>query len=365
MQRRKLFQASLATLAFLIPAATLHATSASPLTPTYTPTGPVLLTYQLPSTAGSATAVSLATAAVATGTATSTYFTVDPTSVPYWLSVDTWSGTVVSPVTSPSAAGTPVVVHLQASGVAATLGAGIYSATVQIDVIGYTPLNVAVKLTINNPAPTLSVSQGTDTLSALTWSVGAAQTPFTFTLLSNSVPISYTTTLSALTSTGTTVATGISVSPASGIVYTWGSTVSVTLSPLVYAKAIAGDVLTATVTVNYGSTTIPLSFQVTVLPPVAAITSLYPAAVPVDTTAVDVVNVVITGTGFVPSGTGQVTEVFANTAQLTSGVTVVNSTTIVLAITVGTTDYFSAAGTPLTIAVINPNGGTPAAPTTG
>jgi uncharacterized protein (TIGR03437 family) len=44
---------------------------------------------------------------------------------------------------------------------------------------------------------------------------------------------------------------------------------------------------------------------------------------------------------------------------------VVNSTTIVLAIPVGTTNYFSAAGTPLVLAVINPNGGSPAAPTTG
>jgi len=144
---------------------------------------------------------------------------------------------------------------------------------------------------------------------------------------------------------------------------------SITLTPLVYAKAVAGDVLSATVTINYGSTTIPLTFQLTVTPPVAAITSLYPAATPVDTNASDVVNVVISGSGFVPSGTGQITEVFANTSQIVTGpglvVTVVNSTTIVLQITVGTTNYFAAAGTPLTLAVINPNGGTPAAPTTG
>jgi uncharacterized protein (TIGR03437 family) len=366
MRRNRSLQLPLVTLALAVCTSTLHALPASPLIPTYTPTGAVSLTYQLPSTAGSATAVSLATAAVASGTANSTYFTVDPTSVPYWLSVDVWSGNVVSPVTSPVAAGTPVVVHLQASAVAATLGAGIYNATVQVDVIGYAALSVPVKLTINNPAATLSVTQGNTVLSALTWSIGSAPAPFTFTLASNSVPISYTTTLSTLTSTGTTLAAGISVSPASGIVYTWGSIVSVALDPLVYAKAVAGDVLSATVTINYGtSSTIALSFQLTVLPPVAAITSLYPTAVPVDTTAADVVNVVITGTGFVPSGTGQVTEVFANTTQLTTQVTVVNSTTIVLAITVGTTGYFSTAGTPLVLAVINPNGGSPAAPTTG
>ncbi|HTW68092.1 MAG TPA: hypothetical protein VME17_25930 [Bryobacteraceae bacterium] len=366
MHRNRFFQAPLAALALAVCTSTLHALPATPLIPTYTPTGAVSLTYQLPGTPGPATAVSLATAAVASGSATNTYFTVDPTTVPYWLSVDTWSGTIVSAVTTPASAGTPVVIHLQGSGVAATLGAGIYTATVQVDVIGDNPLNIPVTLTINNPAASLSVSQGNTVLSALTWSVGSAQAPFTFTLVSNSVPISYTTTLSTLTSTGTTVATGISIAPASGIVYTWGTTVSVTLSPLVYAKAVAGDVLSATVTVNYGtSSNIALTFQLTVLPPVAAITSLYPAATPVDTTTTDVVNVVITGTGFVPSGTGQVTEVFANSTQLTSGVTVVNSTTIVVAITVGTTGYFSAAGTPLVLAVINPNGGSPSPPSTG
>jgi uncharacterized protein (TIGR03437 family) len=181
-------------------------------------------------------------------------------------------------------------------------------------------------------------------------------------------PISYTTTLSVLASTGTTVASGISISPTSGLVFS-GSTLSVSLTPLVYAKAVAGDVLTATVTINYASTTIPLSFSLTVTPPVAAITSLYPASTPVDTTALDVVNVVITGTGFVASGAGQVTEVFANAGQIVTGtglvVTVVNSTTITLAITVGATGYFASAGTPLALAVINPNGGSPAAPTSG
>ena len=368
MKRNRLYQVSFAMLALVACTSELHA-AASPLIPTFTPTGAVSLSYQLPGTPGSSTSVSLATAAVATGPANSTFYTVDATTVPYWLTVSVSSGTVVSPITAGAVAGTPSVFTLVASGVAATLGAGIYTATVQLDVIGFSPLNIPVTLTVKSPSANLTVKQGTTVLSALTWAVGSAQSPFTFTLLSDSVPISYTTTLSALTSTGTTVSNGISVSPASGLVYTWGTTVSVSLTPLVYAKAVAGDVLTATVTINYGSTTIPLSFSLTVTPPVAAITSLYPTSVPVDTNATDVVNIVITGSGFVPSGTGQVTEVFANTVQIVTGtglvVNVVNSTTIVLQITVGTTGYFSTAGTPLTLAVINPNGGTPAAPTTG
>jgi len=356
-------------LALVVCASSLHATPASPLIPTYTPTGAVSLTYTLPTTASpNSVSVSLATAAVATGPASSTYYTVDPTTVPYWLSVSAGSGTVVSPITAGSVAGTPSVLTLQASQVAATLGAGIYTTTVQLDVIGYLPLNIPVTLNVKTPAAALTAT-GATALGAETWSVGSTQVPFTFTLSSNSVPISYTTTLSALTSTGTTVATGISVSPASGLVYTWGTTVAVTISPLAYAQAKAGDVLNATVTINYEGTTMPISFQLTILPPVAIITSLYPASVPVDTTATDVVSFVINGTGFVASGTNQVTAVFENGTQIVTGtglvVNVVNSTTIVVQITIGTSTAFGTAGTPVAIAVVNPNGNaTPAAPTT-
>ena len=368
MYGNKLRQVLFAMLALALGATRLHALTASPLVPTFSPVGAVSLTYTLPGTPGTGTNVSLATAAVAVAPATSTYFSVDPTTVPYWLTVGTWSGTIVSPITAGTVPGTPVVVNLVASGVAATMGAGVYTATVQVDVIGFTPLSIPVTLVIKSAAATLTSTWNT-TSNAVTWAVGSAQVPFTFSLSTGSIPISYTTTLSTLTSTGTTVASGISVTPASGIVYTWGSTLSVVISPLAYAKAVAGDVLSATVTLNYESTTMVLPFQLTVTPPVAIITNLFPAAVPVDTTALDVVNFVINGTGFVSSGTNQVTAVFANGTQIVTGtglvVNVVNSTTIVVQITVGTTGYFTNAGTPLSIAVLNPNGNSsPTAPTT-
>lgn len=367
MHRRRLIPVSIAVLALAIGTDSLLATPASPLIPTYNPVGAVSLTYQLPSTPGSNTSVSLATAAVATAPASSTFFTVDSTTVPIWLSVSVLSGTVVSPITAGSVAGTPATFTLGPSAVAATMGVGVYNATVQLDVVGYTPLSIPVTLVIKAAASTLTAVGGS-ALATETWSIGSTQTPFSFSLASNNQPISYTTTVSTLSSTGTTVASGITLTPASGLAYTWGTTMTVTLSPLVYAEAVAGDVLTATITINCPSasaTSITLNFQLTVTPPTAAITKLFPTAVPVDTTATDVVNVVISGSGFVPTGTGQITEVFANSTQLTTGVTVVNSTTIVVAITVGTTAYFSTAGTPLVLAVVNPNGGTPSAPTTG
>src|SRR5271166_1131947 len=127
MNGNKLRQISLAMLALALCASSLYALPASPLVPTFTPTGAVTLTYTLPGTPGSGTNVSLATAIVAASPATSTYFSVDPTTVPYWLTVGTGSGTIISPVTAPSSAGTPVVVNLVASGVAATMGAGVYA----------------------------------------------------------------------------------------------------------------------------------------------------------------------------------------------------------------------------------------------
>ncbi len=361
-----------ATLALTICTRALHATSASPLIATLAPTGsPAQLTFTLPSTAGSSVAISLATAAVATAPASSTYYTVDPTTVPIWLSIDSMSGTITSPITAGTVAGTPSVFHLVASPVAASLGVGVYNATVQAEVIGFLPLSIPVTLQIKGSASTLTTT-GASALGSATWSVGATQTPFSFTIASNNQPIPYTVTLSALTSTGITVASGISLTPTSGLAYTWGSNLTLTLSPLVYAKANAGDVLTATITVNCptaSATSIVINFQLTVAPPVAAITQLYPSAVAVDTTATDVVNVVISGSGFVPTGTGQITQVFANGAQIVTGtglaVNVISSTTITLAITVGSTSYFSAAGTPLALAVINPNGGTPSAPSSG
>lgn len=367
MHRCRVIQASIAALALAVGTTSLQATPASPLIPTYSPAGSIVLTYQLPSTPGSTVGVSLATAAVATAPATSTFYTIDPTTVPYWLSVSSFSGTVISPITAGSVAGTPSTFTLGPSAVVAGMGPGTYTTTVQADVVGYLPLNIPVTLQIKAPSSTLTATGG-GAFASETWSIGAAQAPFTFTLASNGEPIPYTISFSTLTSTGSTVASGISATPSSGIAYTWASTVSVSLSPLVYAMAHAGDVLSATVTINCptaSTTSISIPFQLTVLPPAAAITSLFPTAVPVDTNATDVINVVISGSGFVPTGTGQVTEVFANSTQLTSGVTVVNSTTIMLAITVGTTGYFSAAGTPLTLAVVNPNGGSPSAPTTG
>jgi hypothetical protein len=177
MHRSRLLQVPFALLALAICPSALFAV-VTPLLPTFTPAGAVSLTYQLPATPGSSTAVSLATAAVAVAPATSTFYTIDATTIPFWLAVDASNGTVVSPITAGAIVGTPSVFHLVASGVAANLAAGTYTATVQVNVIGFAALNIPVSLLVKAPSSTLSVRQGNSVLSALTWAVGVTTSRF-------------------------------------------------------------------------------------------------------------------------------------------------------------------------------------------
>ena len=374
MHQKQMF---FALLALALTASFAFALPNSPLLPTYNPTGAVTLTYQKGTGggAGSGTTVSLATAAVATAPATSTFFTVDPTlaNLPIWLSVDKMSGTVVSPITQGAVAGTPVVLTLNASAaVCASLGSGTYGATVHIQVLGYNDLTVAVTLQIKDAAPTLSVTGGNSILSAKVWNIGTAQTAYTIPLVSNGPPIAFTTSLGSVTFSNITptpsIATPVRLSPASGgIAYTWGTNVTVTLDPLVYATAIAGETIGFNVTINCPTaspTSIVVPVLVTVGPPVASNISLFPSAVPVDTDTADTVNVTITGAGFVPGtlGGSQTTVVFLNGVALTAGVSVLSSTTISVAIPVTSPGPFDTAGTPAVISVANPNGGVASAP---
>lgn len=158
-------------LLVLTGAALQQAQAASPLTAT--PTS-VTVTYQKPSTAGSAVPVKI------TATA-STYFTIDPASVPFWLTLDATNGTAVS-------AG--VNVSFTANSIAATLGAGTYGGSVHFQVSGSTDLVVPVTLVVSDPAPTLTVDEGnTQTIS---WGKGSPYPTSTLTLLSSGTPINFT-----------------------------------------------------------------------------------------------------------------------------------------------------------------------------
>src|SRR5579883_587578 len=152
----------LSALLFIAAAHVLPAQT-SPLTAS--PTS-VAITYQLPSTAGSAVTVHL------TATA-STYFTVNASTVPFWLTLGAMNGTASS--TAFSLTFTP-------SSLAGSLAAGSYSATVHVQVTGSSDLTIPVNLAVSNVAPTLSVSPSAITQN---WAQGSAYPTYTLTLSSS------------------------------------------------------------------------------------------------------------------------------------------------------------------------------------
>jgi uncharacterized protein (TIGR03437 family) len=335
-----------ATLALFISARMLQAADpATNLTPT--PTS-VSLTFTKPSTAGSAVNVSLV------ASSTGVYYTVDPTSVPIWLSLDKYDGTAT---TTSSAGGT---IAFSASSVSAELGAGLFSATVKIKVLGRLDLPVPVTILIKNAAATVSVKEGTGAFTAQNWSIGSAIPSYTMTLVSSNEPVTFTAAAASTTTTNGAVANWISINRTSGVAYTWGTPITVTFNPLAFLQAQAADTITGTVTFTTPTQSIPVTVSFAITPPVAAITSLFPSSVPVDTNTSDTVLVVITGTGFVTAPSGEKTAVLLNTAaDVLATVNVLSSTTITVTIPINVdTNYFQTAGTPVAIGVYNPTGGT-------
>jgi uncharacterized protein (TIGR03437 family) len=310
--------------ALLVCASLMPAQPVSPLT--VSPTT-VSLSYQKPATPGSAVTVKV------TATA-STYFTVDASTVPIWLTMGAMSGTAVS-------AG--VNVTFTPSAVGATLGTGSYYANVKLDVVGDAALTVPVSLVVSDPAPTLTVSGG----SGLTfnWAQGSAYPTKTLTAVSSNEPIDFTVT--AAVASPTVPANWIVVNHASGVAYNWGTPLTVSFVQAAFVNANVGDVLTGTITITpAGGSAIVTNVAITVTPPLAAITSLWPAAIPPQASAgeSDVYTIVVTGTGFV-SGTNATAVTVAGDA-LASGngsATVVNSTTMIL--TIPSKKYLLTAGT--------------------
>jgi len=322
----------------------------SPLTPT--PAAVTTLSYQKPSNAGG-TAVAVALQAATTAT----YFTVDPTTVPVWLSLDTMSGT------AGSTAGTAAHINFSATALCASLGAGVYSATVNVLVLNQPTLGIPVTLTIKNAASTLSVVEGTTHWATGSYAVGDPVPSFTMTLASSNEPIAFTLAAASTATTHGSVSSWLKINHTSGTAYTWGTPIAVTFDPLAFMQALAGDTLAGTVTITAGAQTIPVAFNFSVTPPVAHITSLYPATVPVSTAVGGTVSVVLTGTGFITSPAAQQTVVDlggAVDAQVT--VTPLSSTAIMITIpTDATANYFGVAGS-VTIGVYNPtpdSGGNP------
>jgi uncharacterized protein (TIGR03437 family) len=308
----------------------------------------VSLGFQKPSTAGTPVAV------VLQAVTTATFFTVDPTTVPIWLSVSAVSGT--AGITS----GTAFSLTFTASAICASLGAGTFSGNVHIKSLNYSDLVIPVSVLIKDPAGSLSVKGGATQYNNVIWHIGAAVPAYTLTLVSSNQPLSFSIAAASTITTTGAIANWLTLGHPSGVAYSWGTPIGVTFAPLAFLEAQAGDTLASVVTITIPTGTVTVPFNIHVAPPVATITSLFPSSVPVNAATTGSVTIAITGTGFITGPSGQTTIVTLNLAtDVLATVTVVSTTTISVAIPLnGTTAYLAAAGTPVTIGVYNPAGGT-------
>jgi uncharacterized protein (TIGR03437 family) len=325
---------------------TLAVLNPSPLTATPSPAS---LSYTKGS--GSAGHVDVTVTA-----SSASFFTVDTTSLPIWLTVDSTTGT------------TPKSIRFSTTNISDTLAPGTYSGSVRLKVSGFGDLAVPVSLLVTNPAPRLSLAEGTTR--NVSWVVGQNIPSLIITAVSSDSPIPYTIT------TGGTLSPNVSASMLQGLAYSFGTPIPVTFNPLVFAAAQPGQVLTGTVTFTWGSpaATIVVTISVAVQSAGATVTAITPASVPTAASG-QVFNVVLSGSGFVPSSDPtQKTRVGIVTGGVITTDTnisanVVNGSNIILTITVpvvadGNLPFApSGAGGSVTLGVCNPLGATCSIPT--
>lgn len=287
---------------------------------------------------------------------TNPFFAVDTSTLPIWLNVDNSTATA------------PKSIRFSSTSVADTLAPGTYSASVRLKVSGYGDAVVGISMLVTNPAAKLSTAEGTTR--TLSWTVGQPiPAPF-ITLVSTDSPVPY-----SLTSAGA-LPPIIGTSLQKGLAYSFGTSIPVSFDPLVFAAAQPGSVLTGTVTVVWGnpSSSIVISFAVTVQSAGATLTAISPASLPT-ASAGQTFTASLIGTGFVPStDPAQKTKVgivvggvIVTDTNIAS--TVVNSSNMTLTITVpvSTDAYlpFSTLGTggSVVLGICNPSGGTCSTPT--
>jgi uncharacterized protein (TIGR03437 family) len=308
------------------------------------------LTTSLTYVKGSGTA-GKADVAITSAASPAPFFSVDTTSLPVWLTVDTLTGT------------TPKTIRFSSTSVADNMAPGTYTGTVNLKVSGAADKQVPISLLVTNQAPKLSLVEGNTR--NISWTLGQALPTPTITAVSSDSPISYSLT------TGGTLAPIVATAQQQGLAYNFGTQIGVTFDPLIFAAATPGTVLTGTVTLKYGTpvATTVVTFNVTILAPGAAVSSLSPASIPT-AAAGQTFTVVLIGSGFVPSTdplqktkvgivVGGVLVTDTNIAS-----SVVDASKIILTITVpATTDTYlpfatTGAGGPVNLGVCNPSGGT-------
>ena len=294
---------------------------------------------------------------VASTTVPAPFFTVDTTTLPIWLTVDSTTGR------------TTKTIRFSSTTIADTLAPGTYSASINIKVAGSADLVVPMSVLVTNPAPRLSVAEGITR--NISWNIGNLPPTPVITAVSTDSPISYTIT------TGGALAPIVAANQLSGLAYSFGTQIPVSFDPTILASAEPGTVLTGTVTLSWGSpsSTIVVTFNLTILSPGAVISTISPASVP---TAVSPRNftIVLSGSGFIASPDPSVRTrvgIVSTTGSIVTNnnisANVVNPSSIILTVTVPTgTDTAlpfapTGSGGTVPLGVCNPVGGACTAPT--
>jgi uncharacterized protein (TIGR03437 family) len=295
-----------------------------------------------------------------TSTPSGVVFSVDASSMPNWLSVDF------------TLAVAPKTLTFTSTPVADNLSPGQYPASVHLKVSGSADFVLSIKLNIKNPLPKLTVAEGLNR--NITWFVG------------NTLPQSYVTAVSSDGAIPFTLAAHGAINQptqGSGVALTSGTQIPITFASAAFQTTQPGGVITGSLDVNWGTgsgatiTTVNFTVAVQQAGSLATLTSISPTSLP--TAAIgQKFTVTLYGSGFIPSSDPkQMTNVGVLLTPLTSNAmvadssnivtTVVNSSTIVLTITVATGDTTLGFGAPktVTLGVCNPSGGTCSAATGG
>jgi uncharacterized protein (TIGR03437 family) len=327
-------------------AVTLRILGPSPLVAS--PAAP-LLSY----TKGSGTPAFVDVALSASG---SPAFAVDTTTLPPWLSVDAAKGTP------------PKTLRFTTTAIADSIAPGSYSATVHLQVTGFGDLMVPFGLSLANPAPKLTIVEGSRR--DFSWVIGQPLPIPYITLESSDAAIPYSLV------TGGSLAPIVGSSFLKGFAYSYGTPIPITFDPNIFAAAQAGTVLTGTVTIAWGSpaATTVVTLNVTVQPTKATLLGVSPLSLPTAAPG-QTFTVALSGLGFVAnSDPAQRTVVgivsggsLAGNANISA--TVLNASNIILTIAVPSVPDpllpFAPTGSGGTIqlGVCNPAGTACAAPT--
>lgn len=269
-------------------------------------------------------------------------FTVNSATLPTlgWLTVSPQVGN------APTAAGTKITFTANAAG--DTLAPGTYTASVGLSAAGYDDKVIVVTLTVKNAVPNLTVT-GTGstgfTLNSVTsasapqltlsgtWSYGAAVPSIAlWPLSSSSDPISY----AATVTNPATLSASATISSATGIAYDVAAKpLTVTLSPIAFLQASTGTTLATLITLTPSAgTVIKVQINILVSPQRPTVTGISPGTVAVSASSVPT-QLVLTGTNFVSGSSQTVVGIGASspgTSLATSAVTVVSSTSILIAL---------------------------------